>query len=162
MKEQLALAVIFAMAATGVSGQEIAPRLTVDAAQAIIEGCKAEAEKNGRSHAIAVVDAGGHVIAFLRMEGNTPGVGAFSMEKAKAVALWRFSTSGMEEAVKNTPGFANAPGVVTVAGGVPIFSADSRNFLGGAAASGERPALDEACAIAGVRAAGLTNERMRE
>lgn len=162
MYKHLALAAVFLSAGVSANAQEIRTGLSEAEAQAIISGCKTHALENGRSHAIAVYDAGGHPVAFLRMEGNTPGVGAFAMDKAKAASLWRFATSRMEEASKNTPGFANAPGVVTVAGGVPIFSADGRQFLGGAGASGEPPLEDEACVVAGIASAGLTHERKRD
>jgi glc operon protein GlcG len=60
-----------------------------------------------------------------------------------------------------TPGFANAPGVVTVAGGVPVWSADGKVRVGGVGASGEAPAGDAACAEAGIAAAGLRTGRTR-
>ncbi|MEM8772517.1 MAG: heme-binding protein [Pseudomonadota bacterium] len=147
--------------ATGAQAQQAPTVLTAEHAQAIIDGCKAYASENGRSHAVAVYDAGANPVAFLRMTGNGAGAGAFAMEKAKAVAMWRFPTSGMEEAVKTTPGFADAPGVVTVAGGVPIFTADGKIFLGAAAASGEPPQEDVACVEAGIEAAGLASQRAR-
>jgi uncharacterized protein GlcG (DUF336 family) len=96
-----------------------------------------------------------------RMDGNAFGMMDFSLEKARAVAAWGFPTSGMEEAAKGTPGFADAPHVVTVPGGVPIFSPDGRTRLGGVGASGEAPADDAACAAAGIAAAGLKSERAR-
>ncbi len=65
----------------------------------------------------------------------------------------------MEAAAKDTPGFADAPHVVTVAGGVPIYSADGKTRLGGVGASGEAPTDDAAYAEAGIRAAGLKSSR---
>lgn len=141
------------------AAQDARPVLNAASAAAIVEGCRAHAEAAGRSHAIAVYDAGANPVAFLRMDGNGAGIAAFAMEKAKAVAMWGFSTARMAEAVKTTPGFGNAPGVETVPGGVPIYSADGRTFLGGAGASGEAPADDAACVQAGVAAAGLAYER---
>ena len=132
--------------------------LDAAAAQRIVAGCADHATARGQSHAIAVVDAAGSLVAFLRMDRNTPGVAEFALEKARAVAHWRFSTAGMEEAAEGTPGFARAPRVVTVAGGVPIFSPDSR-FLGAVGVSGEPPEDDAACASAGIEAAGFRTER---
>jgi uncharacterized protein GlcG (DUF336 family) len=79
--------------------------------------------------------------------------------KATAVAAWGFSTAQMERSAKETPGFANAPHVVTVPGGVPVWSADGKTRLGGVGVSGEAPADDAACAEAGIRAAGLRSSR---
>lgn len=150
--------VLALIASSAATAQTVRPVVSAETAQAIIAGCVAYAEANDRSFAIAVYDNGAQPVAFLRMEGNSPGVAKFAMEKAKAVAMWRFATSGMVGAVEGTPGFGKAPGVVAVAGGVPIFDADGA-FLGAAAASGEPPEIDEACATAGVEAAGFTTER---
>ena len=95
------------------------------------------------------------------MDGNGSGIMDFSLAKAKAVAAWGFSTAQMEENVKGTPGFANAPHVVTVAGGVPVWSADGKTRIGGVGASGEAPTDDAACAEAGIRSAGLRSSRAR-
>ena len=78
---------------------------------------------------------------------------------AVAVANWRFSTADMAAAAKETPGFADAPHVVTVPGGIPVFSADGQQFIGAVGVSGEAPTDDAACAEAGVRSAGLSTTR---
>jgi len=135
--------------------------LDARAAQAIVSGCAAHATAKQQSHAIAVVDVGGDLVAALRMDGNGSGIMDFSLAKAKAVAAWGFSTAQMEENAKGTPGFANAPHVVTVPGGVPIWSSDGTLRIGGVGASGEAPADDAACAEAGIRAAGLRSSRSR-
>ena len=135
--------------------------LNARAAQAIVNGCAAHATAKQQSHAIAVVDVGGNLVASLRMDGNGSGIMDFSLAKAKAVAAWGFSTAQMEENAKGTPGFANAPHVVTVAGGVPIWSADGKTRIGGVGASGEAPTDDAACAEAGIRTAGLRSSRVR-
>lgn len=128
-------------------------------AQLIVHGCVAHATAKKQGHAIAVVDLGGHLVAALRMDGNGSGIMDFSIAKAEAVAHWGFSTAQMEQSAKETPGFANAPHVVTVAGGVPIWSADGKTRIGAVGASGEDPADDAACAEAGIRAAGLRSSR---
>lgn len=152
---------IIGMAALLVAAPASAQMLNAEQADAIVKGCAAHAKAKGQSHAIAVVDTGGQTVAAWRMDGNAFGMMEFAIEKARAVAAWGFPTSGMEEAVKGTPGFADAPHVVTVAGGVPIFSADGRTRLGGVGTSGEAPADDAACAAAGIAAAGLKAERAR-
>ena len=160
MKYILPLAVL-GLIADAAPAQPPAPMLTAPLAEAIVDGCRAHASAKGQSHAIAVVDSGGHLVAALRMDGNRAGMMEFSVEKAKAVAAWGFATAQMEEAARGTPGFARAPGVVTVAGGVPVFSADGRTLIGAAGASGEAPADDAACAEAGIKAAGLASARRR-
>jgi len=134
-------------------------RLDARAAQAVVAGCVAHSTGRGQSHAVAVVDAGGHVVASLRMDGNAFGIMEFALAKAEASAAWGFSTAQMAEGTRGTPGFANAPRVVTVAGGLPIFSADGRERIGAVGVSGEAPADDAACAEAGIAAAGLRSSR---
>jgi len=129
--------------------------LDARSAQAIVAGCVAQATPKMQSHAIAVVDNGGHLIAALRMDGNGSGIFDFALAKAEAAAAWGFSTAQMVDAAKGTPGFADAPHVVTVAGGVPVYSADGKVRIGAVGVSGEAPQDDAACAEAGVRAAGL-------
>ena len=138
---------------------QTAPRLDARTAQAILNGCAAHAGAKMQSHAIAVVDPGGHLVAALRMDGNSSGIMDFALAKAQAVAAWGFSTADMASGAKDTPGFAFAPHVVTVAGGVPIFSADGRTLLWAAGASGEAPQDDAACVVAGIAAAGLRSSR---
>ena len=135
--------------------------LDAKTAQAIVAGCAAHATAKQQSHAIAVVDLGGHLVAALRMDGNGSGIMDFSIAKAEAVAAWGFSTAQMEENSKGTPGFANAPRVVTVPGGVPVWSTDGKTRIGAVGASGEAPADDAACAEAGIAAAGLRSSRAR-
>ena len=156
MKPFLAGAILFAAL---VPAARAAEPLDARAAQAIVAGCAAHAGGRGQSHAIAVVDAGGRLIAALRMDGNGYGIMDFALAKAAASAAWGFATAGMTGAAQATPGFAAAPHVVTVAGGVPIWSADGRQRIGAVGVSGEAPADDAACAEAGIAAAGLRSSR---
>ena len=132
-----------------------ASRIGAASAQAIIDGCVARDAAANQSHSIAVMDTGGQLVAVLRMDRSSAGATEFAIAKARAAALWGFATSGMEEGAKGTPGFANAPNVVTVPGGVPVYSADGASRIGAVGASGEAPADDVACAVAGIEAAGL-------
>jgi len=130
-------------------------RISAASAQAIIAGCAARDAASNQSHSVAVMDTGGHLVALVRMDRSSAGATEFAIAKARASATWGFATAGMEEGARGTPGFANAPYVVTVPGGVPVYSADGAARLGAVGASGEAPADDVACAIAGIEAAGL-------
>ena len=154
----LAMAVTLAAYVSNASAQP-AYVLSVASAQEIIEGCVTHSTAKKQSHAIAVVDNTGALIAFARMDGNPPGVGEFALQKAVAAATWRFSTEQMSEAARSTPGFSSAPKVVTVPGGVPIYARHGGDFLGSVGVSGEAPQDDAACAIAGIKAAGFSPEK---
>jgi glc operon protein GlcG len=136
-----------------------ASRLDARAAQAIVAGCAAHAGGRNQSHAIVVLDAGGRLVAALRMDGNGYGIMDTAMAKAGAVAAWGFPTARMAESARETPGFGDAPHVVTLGGGVPVYSADGRERIGAVGVSGEAQADDVACAEAGIRAAGLRAAR---
>ena len=136
-----------------------ATALDARAAQAIVAGCVAHSTTKQQSHAIAVVDSGGHLVAALRMDGNGSGIFDFALAKAEAAAAWGFSTAQMLEGARGTPGFERAPHVVIVPGGLPLFSADGKAPIGAVGVSGEAPADDAACAEAGVKAAGLRSAR---
>ena len=133
--------------------------LDAKSAQAIVAGCVAHSTAKQQSHAIVVVDIGGHPVAALRMDGNGTGIFDFSMAKAQAAAAWGFSTAQMLENARGTPGFAEAPHVVIVPGGLPVFAADGKTRLGAVGVSGEAPTDDAACAEAGIKAAGLRSTR---
>lgn len=147
-----------ALISTAAFGQP-APTLDAKAAQEIVLGCAVHAIGKQQSHAIVVVDTGGHLVAALRMDGNGSGIFDFSLAKARASAAWGFSTAQMLENSRGTPGFADAPHVVIVPGGVPVFSADGKARIGAVGVSGEAPADDAACAEAGLRNAGLKSSR---
>jgi uncharacterized protein GlcG (DUF336 family) len=136
-----------------------APSLDARSAQAIVQGCVAHSSAKKQSHAIVVVDTGGHIAAALRMDGNGSGIFDFALAKAQAAAAWGFSTAQMLDSARGTPGFERAPNVVIVPGGVPLFSADGKARIGAVGVSGEAPADDAACAEAGIRAAGLRSAR---
>lgn len=132
------------------------PLLSAKVAMKIVEGCMAHAQARRKSHAIAVYDLSGQPVAVLRMDGSSAGATEFAMQKAAAVAHWGFSTADMEAAAREAPGFGKAPRVVTIAGGIPVYSADGSKFIGAVGASGEAPDEDAACALAGIAAANLS------
>ena len=146
------LATVLIGTAAAVQSQSV---LDARTAQAIVAGCAAHSSAKRQSEAIVVVDTGGHVIAALRMDGNGSGIFDFALQKAQAAAAWGFSTAQMADSAKGTPGFANAPHVVTVPGGIPVWSADGKVRIGAVGVSGEAPVDDAECAVAGVSAAGL-------
>jgi uncharacterized protein GlcG (DUF336 family) len=155
--QRLCFAAWAILLATPAAAQPIS--LDAAAAQKIVTGCAAHAMVKRQSHAIAVVDVGGRLIAALRMDGNGWGIMDFSIAKAEAVAAWGFPTTQMGESAQSTPGFGAAPHVVTVAGGMPVYSTDGKTRIGAVGVSGEAPVDDAQCAAAGISAAGLRSSR---
>jgi uncharacterized protein GlcG (DUF336 family) len=133
--------------------------MTVDLATAmrIVAAAHAEAVRRSVVVSAAVVDAGGHLVAFGRMDGAEIAGPVLAVDKAYTAVANRIATS--ELAALAAPGgelfglHANGGGrFVIFGGGVPIFA--DGNVVGGVGVSGASTADDEACALAGLAALG--------
>jgi glc operon protein GlcG len=86
------------------------PKLTLEGAEAIVQAAKAQAVRIGVPMNIAVVDDGGHLLAFARMDGAKPASIDIAINKALAAAIRRQNTgparSGDEVSVLLSLGLA--------------------------------------------------------
>ena len=137
---------------------EAKPVLSLEAAQKMIAGCIAKAEAEGWRMSVAVVDAGSDPVAFARMDGAFTGSIAIAWGKADTSAKFPFQTGfaanlayGAEGKPAPLPGFAEVPGMIAFAGGMPIMAGEVH--VGGIGVSGARAGEDEECAKAGLAAA---------
>ena len=102
---------------------------------------------------IAVVDTGGNLKRFTRMDESIGISVKLSQLKAVTSASLPYSTRQFREIAKNNArGLELTPGTTTVAGGLPIVTADGVH-LGGVGVSGGSEDQDEVCAQAGLDAA---------
>jgi uncharacterized protein GlcG (DUF336 family) len=109
---------------------------------------------------VAVLDAGGHLVAFKREDRS--GILRYDIAYGKAWGAlgMGFGSRTLYERAANTPQFFNAlyvasgGRVVTNPGGVLIRDAEGE-IIGAVGISGDTSDKDEACAIAGIEAAGL-------
>lgn len=129
--------------------------MTVDLATALrmIAAAHAEAERRSIVVSAAVVDAGGNLVAFGRMDGAEIAGPVLAVDKAYTAVANRIATS--ELATLAAPGgelfglHANGGGrFVIFGGGVPITVEGT--VVGGVGVSGASAADDEACAVAAV------------
>src|ERR1700756_6046479 len=112
---------------------------------------------------VAVLDAGGHLVAFKREDKS--GILRFDIAFGKAWgALCRgFGSRPLASRAAKTPQFftmlaaASGGRIVTNPGGVLIRDA-AGNLLGACGISGDTSDKDEMCAVAGIQAAGLKAE----
>ena len=112
---------------------------------------------------VAVLDAGGHLIAFERSDGAAPGRVAIATGKAYGAVM--LGMAGREQMVRaeQQAYFMQAVNgalqgqVVPVPGGVLIRDANL-NVVGAVGVTGDLSDNDEICAIAGVEATNLTAE----
>lgn len=97
------------------------PTLTVAGATRALADAQTRATASNNPSAIAVVDASGLLIAFVRMDGVRPGSVDLAIGKARAAAYMRRPTSELEDNVsKGRVGLATA-GLTTLRGGAPIM-----------------------------------------
>ncbi len=119
----------------------------IDAIQ-IVQVSIDHAQHLGVHVSVAVVDSGGHLICFNRMDGAAPSTAEVAKAKAQCSVGFNRPTSAFSDRVTNGElGVLTLPGVVALAGGVPI-SVD-RKTTGAVGVSGTTPALDEEIALAG-------------
>lgn len=111
--------------------------------------------------AVAVLDAGGHLTAFKREDGASILRPQIAQGKAWGTLGMGFGGREFARRVQTGATFLNAlmvaseGKVVPAPGGVLIRDAE-KNIIGAVGISGDTSENDEACAVAGIKAAGLT------
>jgi len=75
------------------------PSLTLDGARRVIAAVVEEAESMHATGAIAIVDAGGALIAVERLDGTFPAASEISIGKARTAAMFRRPTRVFEEII---------------------------------------------------------------
>ena len=138
--------------------------LTLRKAKIIIRKALEKGKELGfKPLSVAVLDAGGHLIAFERSDGAAPGRVAIATGKAHgAVMLGMAGRAQMARAEQQAYFMQAVNGalqgqVVPVPGGVLIRDA-KLNVVGAVGVTGDLSDNDEICAIAGVEATNLTAE----
>jgi glc operon protein GlcG len=113
----------------------------------------AEARKNGWTMAAAVVDTGGHLVYFEKMDGTQTGSVAVAVSKARSAALFMRPTKAFQEMLAGGGDGLRAfglEGAVPVEGGVPLVSGGKT--VGAIGLSGGSSSQDGQCARAGADA----------
>jgi glc operon protein GlcG len=127
------------------------PVLTLEDCLTIHAAAEVEARKNNWIVAIAILDDGGHLLHFARMDGATPANAEIAIEKARTAAISRRSSGRWEQLIKEgRTGMLNMPGILPVQGGLPIMVEGV--CIGAVGASGVQSAQDEQIVQAGIDA----------
>src|SRR5450755_1267775 len=94
----------------------------LDRAQAAIAATVAEAKKRDWKLNIAVVDSGGNLVAFQRMDGAQLASIQIAEHKARAAATFRRETKAFENAIQqnNYNYVMTIDGVIASRGGIPL------------------------------------------
>jgi uncharacterized protein GlcG (DUF336 family) len=128
------------------------PALTLTDVKKMLAACEAEAAKNKWAVAIAIVDDGGFLLGFQRMDG-APAISAeVSQGKARTSAMTKRPSKFFEDRVKERPAFAGFPAGILIQGGIPLLH--QNECVGAIGISGVQSHEDEQIAHAGAAALG--------
>lgn len=131
-------------------------KLTLEGARAVLEAARRHAEQMKVPMNIAVVDDGGHLLAFERMDGAKPASIAISLVKAQAAAMRRAPTGpaksadGVNLPVSLGLAIASSSEQTPVRGGFPLIV--DAQVIGAVGVSAGTEDQDSEVARAGVAA----------
>jgi uncharacterized protein GlcG (DUF336 family) len=133
---------------------EYGAAIKLAAAAKIMAAAEDEAKKQKWPVAIAIVDTGGHLVMFHRLDNTQIGSVEVALEKAKTAVFFRRPTKALEDRL--AAGGADLkvlrlPGL-PVEGGIPIVH--EGKIIGGIGVSGVQSNQDAAVATAGLKALG--------
>lgn len=136
-------------------------RITLNHANTIITSALEKGAELGlKPLSVAVLDPGGHLLAFQRQDGASTLRPEIATAKAAGALALGVSSRTIGDMAADRPSFigslgAIAPkGVLPAAGGVIVVDADGFP-IGAVGITGDTSDNDELCALAGIKAAGL-------
>jgi uncharacterized protein GlcG (DUF336 family) len=133
------------------------PQIHWQAAAKATAAATARAEDLGIKINVAVVDKGGNLLAFQRMNGAFLHSIDISIDKAYTAAGFGFPTSQWMDEIRELPqlreGIVQRDRLVIFGGGLPIQQ--DGQVIGGIGVSGGSEEQDELCAKAGLAGLGL-------
>ena len=129
--------------------------LTLDDVKKIAAAAEAEAKANNWAVAISIVDDGGNLLWFQRLDGVAPVSAHIAPAKAQTAALGHRETKIYEDMINNgRVSFLSAPYIGgMLEGGVPIMV--NGQCLGAVGVSGVKSSEDAQIAKAGIAALAL-------
>ena len=137
-------------------------RISLQQASTIIEAALSRGSDLGlKPLSVSVLDAGGHMIAFQRQDGASSLRERIASGKAAGALALGVSSRKIGEMAADRPSFVASlgamatHGIVPAAGGVIVVDAEGVP-IGAVGITGDTSDNDEACALAGIAAAGLT------
>lgn len=126
------------------------PSISLERAQAAISAVVTEAKKRGWKMNVAVVDPGGNLVAFQRMDGAMLASIQIAEHKARAAAMFRRETKVFEDAIQvnNFNYLMTLDGIIASRGGIPLI--EEGKLIGAIGCSGGTDSQDEIVCKAGV------------
>jgi glc operon protein GlcG len=110
----------------------------------------AEAAKNNWTMAVAIVDPGGNLVYYEKMDNTQLGSATVAIDKARSAALFKRPTKALQDALAaggDGLRILRIQGAVPVEGGIPLVT--DGKIVGAIGVSGGTSAQDGQCAKAG-------------
>src|ERR1700735_1579997 len=125
------------------------PPISLERAQAVIHAAVAEAKKRDWKMNVAVVDSGGNLVAFQRMDGAMLASIQIAEHKARAAATFRRETKQFEVGINmmHLNYLLAFDGVIASRGGIPLI--EQGKIIGAIGCSGGADSQDEIVSKAG-------------
>ena len=125
------------------------PPISLDRAQETIHAAVAEAKKRNWKMNVAVVDSGGNLVAFQRMDGAMLASIQIAEHKARAAATFRRETKQFEDGVQlmHLNYLLAFDGIIASRGGIPLI--EHGVIIGAIGCSGGTDSQDEVVCKAG-------------
>jgi glc operon protein GlcG len=126
------------------------PPINLENAKKAAAPALAEARKNSWTVAVAIVDVGGNLVYFDKMDNTQIGSANFAIDKARSAALFKRTTKAFEDILAAGGDGLRVLGVhgaVPVEGGIPLLI--EGNIVGAIGVSGGTSPQDGQCAKAG-------------
>src|SRR5271168_4393509 len=123
--------------------------ISLDRAQAVIQAAVAEAKKRNWKMNVAVVDSGGNLVAFQRMDGAMLASIQIAEHKARAAATFRRPTKVFEDGINllHLNYLLAFDGIIASRGGIPLI--ENGVIIGAIGCSGGADSQDEIVSEAG-------------
>lgn len=136
-------ALLLALWLPSVQAQAYGPNIDSAQAHQVMQAALAEAKRQNLRLAIAIVDTGGQLVLFERMDEAQHGAGPVAQDKAASAALFKAPTALFQEILAKDPGATRllaVRGLVPVSGGHPLIA--QGKVVGGVGVSGALPDQD--------------------
>lgn len=124
--------------------------ISLENARKVAAPALAEAAKNNWNVAVAIVDPGGNLVYYEKMDNTQLGSANVSIDKARTAALFKRPTKMFQDALAaggDSVRILRLQGVVPVEGGIPLLM--DGKIVGAIGVSGVTSAQDAQCAKAG-------------
>ena len=132
------------------SSNAYGPSISLEAAKKAAAAALAEARKNNWTMAVAVVDCGGYLVYYEKMDNTQLAGATVAIDKARSAALFKRPTRAMQDMLASGGAgmrVLRLRGAIPVEGGVPLIA--EGKIVGAIGLSGDSSENDGRCAQAG-------------